>query len=114
MDNKQFYHNKDLPLCLAPWHALTVNWNGNIKPDVHARQLLGNIKENSLDDIYNSDKFQRLTKNMKDRVWPKGCHRCKDKEEVGGRSRRTYFLGYIADELENEYFVLKQVIIFRY
>ena len=91
MDNKPFYHDESIPLCLAPWHALTVNWNGNIKPDVHAKMVLGNIKEDSLDDIYNSDKFQRLTKSMINREWPKGCQRCKDKEKVSGRSRRTYF-----------------------
>ena len=81
MENKPFYHNESIPLCLAPWHALTVNWNGNIKPDVHAKMVLGNIKEDSLDDIYNSDNFQRLTKSMKNREWPKGCQRCKDKAQ---------------------------------
>ena len=91
MDNKEFYHNKDLPLCLAPWHALTVNWNGNIKPDVHAKMVLGNIKEDSLDDIYKSEEFVNLTNKMKQRKWPKGCKRCKDKENISGRSRRTYF-----------------------
>ena len=91
MDNKEFYHNEDLPLCLAPWHALTVNWNGNIKPDVHAKMVLGNIKEDSLDDIYRSKQFADLTNKMKQREWPDGCKRCKDKEDISGRSRRTYF-----------------------
>tara|TARA_B000000565_G_scaffold254364_1_gene232584 strand:+ start:1292 stop:2500 length:1209 start_codon:yes stop_codon:yes gene_type:complete len=91
MENKQFYHNESIPLCLAPWHALTVNWNGNIKPDVHAKMVLGNIKEDSLDDIYKSKKFIDLTNKMKQREWPEGCQRCKDKESISGRSRRTYF-----------------------
>ena len=25
---------ENLPTCIAPWHALTIKWGGNVVPDI--------------------------------------------------------------------------------
>ncbi len=54
-------------LCPLPWNALTVFWNGDVLPcpqDFFGRYRLGNIKETSLEDIWNGSRMIALRKSL--------------------------------------------------
>ena len=41
----KFLDMKNLPTCIAPWHALTIKWGGNVVPDIIYKDKLGNIND---------------------------------------------------------------------
>jgi len=56
-------NNRGQVLCPLPWNALTVFWSGDVLPcpqDFFGRYVLGNIKESSLGDIWNSERMVAL------------------------------------------------------
>ena len=92
-----FVNRKDLPTCLAPWHALTVKWGGNVIPDIIYKGKLGNIGKQSLREILEGDAYTALRESHRKREIPESCQGCVKKEKVG-RSRRLYFW----DRLDHE------------
>lgn len=90
MYRNKFLDKKNLPTCLAPWHALTIKWGGNVVPDIIYKEKLGNINKQSLKDIYYSDKAVALREAHRGRNIPQQCIGCQ-KKEVSGRSRRMFF-----------------------
>lgn len=61
------YHvprNKRYP-CLALWNYVVVMWNGDVVPccrDYDGKMVLGNLNQESLEDVWNSEKMQKLRK----------------------------------------------------
>lgn len=56
---------KVTPYCFHIFRSLNVYWNGTVAPcceDVHGRYLLGNVKKESLKELWNSKKMQNLRK----------------------------------------------------
>ena len=92
-----FVSRKDLPTCLAPWHALTVKWGGNVIPDIIYKGKLGNINKQSLSEILEGDAYTELRQAHRNREIPKSCQGCANKEKVG-RSRRLFFWDRIDHE----------------
>jgi len=92
-----FVNRKDLPTCLAPWHALTVKWGGNVIPDIIYKGKLGNIGKQSLREILEGDAYTELRESHRKREIPESCQGCVKKEKVG-RSRRLYFWDRIDHE----------------
>ena len=90
MYRNKFLDKTTLPTCLAPWHALTIKWGGNVVPDIIYKEKLGNINKQSLKDIYYSDKAVTLREAHRARQIPDQCIGCKTKEK-SGRSRRMFF-----------------------
>jgi len=86
----KFLDNKELPTCLAPWHALTVKWGGNVVPDIIYKDKLGNINKQTLKEIMESKEAVMLRFNHRHRNIPDACIGCAKKEETG-RSRRMFF-----------------------
>lgn len=89
------YRNKfldmaEMPTCIAPWHAVTIKWGGSVVPDIQYKGSLGNINENTLKEIYESDAAVALRKSHRAREVPEQCKACPTKE-LSGRSRRMYF-----------------------
>ena len=85
-----FLDRSDLPTCLAPWHALTVKWGGNVIPDIIYKGKLGNINEQSLPEIFADEPYRALRAAHRARSVPTTCQGCA-KKEISGRSRRMYF-----------------------
>ena len=77
-----FVSRKDLPTCLAPWHALTVKWGGNVIPDIIYKGKLGNINKQSLSEILEGDAYTELRQAHRNREIPKSCQGCANKEKV--------------------------------
>jgi MoaA/NifB/PqqE/SkfB family radical SAM enzyme len=86
----RFLDRKDLPTCLAPWHALTVKWGGNVIPDIIYKGKLGNLNEQTLPEIFAGRKYRELREAHRSRELPDTCIGCQKKEK-SGRSRRMYF-----------------------
>lgn len=90
MYRNKFLDKKNLPTCLAPWHALTIKWGGNVVPDIIYKEKLGNINKQSLKDILTGDKAKALREAHRARQIPEQCVGCQKKEQTG-RSRRMFF-----------------------
>lgn len=96
--------------CAAPWMHLHVINNGMAFPccmtPIENENLFGNVKENSLFEIMNSENAKNMRKNMlNDLPLPKGCERCIEREDSGITSMRQGMNGnwydYIKDDVEN-------------
>lgn len=87
---KKFINDKDYPTCLAPWHAITIKWGGNVIPDIIYKGSLGNINQQSLKEILEGDKAVALRTAHRNRTLPDTCIGCQKKEK-SGKSRRLYF-----------------------
>ena len=89
-DNRWLYENdKDLKsnshyskqYCEYPWLSLTVMADGNVVPCTQVSNnelVLGNINENSIEEIWNGDKYQELRRMHVSGKFPKG-HKCNEK-----------------------------------
>ena len=108
------YRNKFLdktiyPTCLAPWHALTIKWGGNVVPDIIYKEKLGNINTQTLKEIYYGSKAKALREAHRGRNIPAQCIGCQKKEK-SGRSRRMFFWDKLDYNLrvQSEYIKPKQ------
>ena len=90
MYRNKFLDKLTLPTCLAPWHALTIKWGGNVVPDIIYKEKLGNINKQPLKDILLGDKAIALREAHRARQIPEQCIGCQKKEQ-SGRSRRMFF-----------------------
>lgn len=90
MYRNKFLDRTDMPTCLAPWHALTIKWGGNVIPDIIYKGKLGNINKNTLKEIIDGEAMKDLRRSHRDRVIPDVCQNCAKKEK-SGRSRRMFF-----------------------
>ena len=106
MDNQEWkkrdwdWHKTITKKCVAPWHSLTIEWDGLVYADAVAFKPYGSIYENTLTELWNSPKAVDLRKS-----WSKGlpdniiCASCIKKEETVGSSRRQYFYRNLPSEL---------------
>lgn len=80
-------------LCRAPLTAALIDTNKGVRPCcVYDNTYIGNIKEDSLVNIINSDEWKKLKQQMYNNEWPEPCLPCKEREEVsGGWSVRHLF-----------------------
>ena len=90
MYRNKFLDRTDMPTWLAPWHALTIKWGGNVIPDIIYKGKLGNINNKTLKQILEGEAAQDLRRSHRDRVIPDVCQNCAKKEK-NGRSRRMFF-----------------------
>ena len=75
--NKSHYANQ---YCEFPWISTTVMADGNVVPCTqisNSELVMGNIKEESLDEIWNGEKYKNLRKMHISGNFPKG-HKCKE------------------------------------
>ncbi len=92
---------ENLPTCIAPWHALTIKWGGNVVPDIIYKDKLGDINNNTLKEIWNGDDYKALREMHRNRQVPPSCANCAKKEK-SGRSRRMYFWDKLDYDLRME------------
>lgn len=90
MYRNKFLDDDRYPTCLAPWHALTIKWGGNVIPDIIYKGKMGNINKNSLKEILDGPESSALREAHRNRQMPATCIGCQKKEK-SGRSRRMYF-----------------------
>jgi radical SAM protein with 4Fe4S-binding SPASM domain len=81
--------------CVLPWMHLYVGTDGNVLPCCQAdhQHPVGNIEEQSIDNIAKSAKFNQLRSNMVAGIRSKECSRCYQQEDAGlGSSRIAHNL----------------------
>lgn len=85
---KKNHLQKEYSICTFPWNALTIFWDGSVLPctqDFFGNYLLGNVKDSSLMEIWNSEPMVELRRKLAkrkikdleicskcDRLWRKG------------------------------------------
>lgn len=77
---KNFSHYEK-QYCEYPWTSLTIMADGNVVPCTQISNneiVLGNVKENTLEEIWNSKKYKNFRQMHIDGKFPKG-HKCKEK-----------------------------------
>jgi radical SAM protein with 4Fe4S-binding SPASM domain len=92
---------ENLPTCIAPWHALTIKWGGNVVPDIIYKDKLGNINDYTLKEIWEGPQYRELREMHRNRQIPPSCANCAKKEK-SGRSRRMYFWDKLDYDLRME------------
>lgn len=71
------------PWCIMPWTYLELWPTGEITPCCGSYYSYGNIKEKSLDVIWNDDPIKQLRLQMFEDEMPQSCYGCKSMEDLG-------------------------------
>lgn len=74
--------------CVTPWLSLNINQNGDIQPCCQSLQVLGNVKHESISQIWNNEKIREFRKSMVNKTPVESCRACYEKEIVGQKSLR--------------------------
>lgn len=82
--------------CILPWVNLSTDVNGSLRPcckfaqpETSNEYQLPNMKEGSLDVLWNDQRFQNLRQAFLDGKQPKECQSCWDEEAAGMTSFRV-------------------------
>jgi MoaA/NifB/PqqE/SkfB family radical SAM enzyme len=92
----------DNNFCLIPWTGFEIEPNGDVKNCIISKDVIGNIKQNTIQDIVR--KNSKIRKQMLDGEFPKSCsgcylqekHRKKDFQSI---SSRLYYAKELAPHL---------------
>ena len=90
--------------CILPWIHLNLDPNGDIAPCciTEGNDVMGNINDTPIEDIWHSPKYVQLRKEFLDGKQPRMCKRCFDKEKTGAISHRQYTLEKFPREINKE------------
>ena len=72
--NQESHESANFETCYAPWESVHINVDGNIFPCMAIK--MGNVKENTLIDILQSDVFRRFKDEIVNAGTVEGCNRC--------------------------------------
>jgi MoaA/NifB/PqqE/SkfB family radical SAM enzyme len=104
---KDIKDNFDLPdtVCAIPWHNIEIQQNGNLTPCCTSTDVLGNIKDITLDQAFYGEKMQRLRDDLLSGSRPEGCNQCwkvEDKKLTSIRMHNTKRLkkSFLADYID--------------
>ena len=94
MDPKQLLKNKSF--CPLPWTGFIVHQNGNIRNCILAKDIIGNINDNTIQEVLTGEKNTEIKKQMLADQKPSscaGCHRLEEgKKNFDIISQRIYYL----------------------
>lgn len=91
--NKKHRLNDSKVFCMAPWVSINNNPNGNILPCCVSKfhEPFGNLNNDSIENIWNNEKYKELRKNMLEEKKTSTCERCYKEEEWETFSYRQYW-----------------------
>jgi len=76
-------------ICLLPWIHTEFTTEGTAKPCcLYRGEPMGNLKEESLMDIWSGEKYNNLRQEFLDGKMPSGCAMCWQNEDAGYKSKR--------------------------
>jgi radical SAM protein with 4Fe4S-binding SPASM domain len=98
---KLLSNNYMLPdtVCPLPWMHLEIKHNGSIAPCCVFDGSVGNIKTDSLQDVFNNADMNSLRNNFLNGKKHNGCKKCWDSEKQGLTSNRSYHVGLLKKPL---------------
>jgi len=77
-------------ICREPFYGFAVHVNGNVVPcdrDWGGENVMGNLFEQSVDEIWNGSRYKRFREQMKSAVKPDMCRRCEEGRLINMRSQ---------------------------
>jgi len=80
---------KSPTFCPAPWTSLNIDQAGETSPCFHCVDMIGNNKQNTIQEIITGSKVTSMREAMARGEWHPGCSWCKRLEETTGTSGRT-------------------------
>ena len=80
--------NKNNTFCILPWVHLHVSQNGRVSPCCNNNRHLGNVQEQSINDIWKGEKFKALREQFANDTPDKRCSHCYNIEKSGKESLR--------------------------
>lgn len=119
---KELFVIENPTMCLFPWTHMYVHTTGDVFPCCiaepgHKNLSLGNVKTQTIEEIWNGEKYQTLRKNMAEGVPVPHCNQCYIQEKSLGRNYRHGSFGMFNKDIEtivdntNEDYSLKDVSI---
>ena len=87
--------------CFAPWHSITVRFNGDIVPCCVYKERYGNVLTTPLNTVLDSLTASHTKDSFRNGVLPPACQQCTLKEESVGHSRRIFFRDTLNPMLDN-------------
>jgi MoaA/NifB/PqqE/SkfB family radical SAM enzyme len=90
-------------LCPLPFMSASISLQKNVKPCCKYQGSCGNIKNQSLSDIFYDQPFQTLREQMLRGEKPVGCSTCVREESHGSTSNREIFLLKYQKMLDREF-----------
>ena len=85
--------------CMMAWAAINVEPNNRVRPCCEFKESIGDASKNSLDTIWNSDKWKKLRKDMLNGVEVKACDNCYQKEKMGRDTTRKFINRLLVDKI---------------
>jgi len=73
LENKGNYFNSLLKDCDAPWNRIIIFLRGEVKFCCFSSETLGNLKEQSFNDVWNSKKAMEIRSNLINGIVPQNC-----------------------------------------
>lgn len=77
--------------CYAPWHALSIRFNGDVVPDCVYTGRHGNLLKDDLPTILRNPGLIHTQRTIAAGQFPSNCSQCTLKESTNGHSRRKFF-----------------------
>jgi len=74
--------------CILPWIHFHVSQNGRVSPCCNNNRYLGNVQQNSINEIWNGKLFEELRTQFKNNIPDKRCVHCYNIEASGKKSIR--------------------------
>jgi radical SAM protein with 4Fe4S-binding SPASM domain len=101
--NKDFLLNESKTFCMFPWLHLNATPKGDVYPccSNDYTQPVGNTKDNSLEEIFNSPKMKELRVDMLNEKKNSICDFCYKHEEAGPYSFRNYSKEQFANRFDD-------------
>ena len=92
MIDKDKVNPKGEIFCVAPWMALDIRQDGEVKPCCVSEYTYGDIKEKSLWEIWNDEPIKKLRENMINEIPTESCQVCYNNQAAGKSSLRQDFI----------------------
>jgi MoaA/NifB/PqqE/SkfB family radical SAM enzyme len=97
-----------IPLCSAPFSSIMIDTNKGVKPCCNwSGKFWGNLKDNTITEIKNTEFVKKVQQDMIDGVWNEGCIRCKEREEQVGSSVRQHVYNKVSANYEEKILYLE-------
>jgi len=105
-ENEKNLLYKSKHFCMAPWVHLQVDTLGSANLCCSSQITVGHTKDNSLDEIMQSDIMNQIRDLMLNDRPVDGCQRCYSEEELGKSSYRTMFNYKFGHHIKNTHPIL--------
>ncbi len=75
--------------CRDPWESFWVRPNGDVCMCCFSRTVMGNLEKQSLEEIWNGERYQYFRRHVNTAYLPEECKECPLKSVHGGRTERA-------------------------